>query len=168
MSHSPIHSLVAFCLIAVAAACTSVTPYQAERAGYGYTAPVIEDDIYKVTFRGNAHTSRSLVEDYLLLRMAELTRDEGLAHFSVQEQGTDCFITVRTSPTSECTIHRSHTEVFPYYSIERDPRWFWQNRSKKEFEAIAFFKMIDAGPEGAGGHVYAVSEVIERLNTLKD
>lgn len=160
--------LIAAGLLAATAACASMTPYQAERYGYGFTEPVIEDDVYKVTFRGNANTPRSTVEDYLLLRMAELTRDEGFYNFWVQEQGTDCFITVRTSPTSECTIHRSHTEVFPYYSIERDPRWFWQSRSKKEYEAIAFFKMSNAEAGLGQGQNYAANDVIERLSELKN
>lgn len=153
--------------VLVAAACTSVTPYQAERSGYGFSAPVVDGDMFKVSFRGNAETPKSLVQNYLLLRMAELTQEDGHSHFSVLERGTDCFITVRTSPTSECTIHRSHTEVFPYYSVERDPRWFWQNRAKKEYEAIAFFKMASAERELDTGHIYVASEVIERLGALK-
>lgn len=155
-------------LLLALSACATVTPYQAERSGYGYSEPIVEGDSYKVSFRGNANTSRDVVEDYLLLRMAELTLESGQTHFTVHEQGTDCFITVRTSPTSECTIHRSHTSVYPYYSLESDPRWFWQNRAKKEFEAIAFFAMNDGAASAGLPHTYVANAVVERLGHLKD
>ena len=155
-------------LLFALAACTTVTPYQAEQAGYGYSEPTVEGGTYNVTFRGNANTPREVVEDYLLLRMAELTLDEGHTHFTVKEQGTDCFITVRTSPTSECTIHRSHKSVYPYYSLERDPRWFWQSGAKKEFEAIAFFVMQDSSDSEGLEHNYLANSVVERLAHLKD
>jgi len=148
-------------------ACATATPYQAERSGYGYTEPIVEDGTYKITFRGNANTSRDLVEDYLLLRMAELTLVEGHTHFTVQAQGTDCFLTVRTSPNSECTIHKPHTAVYPYYSLERDPRWFWQSRTKTEFEAIAFFVMRDSAASQDEPHSYAARDVVDSLNHLK-
>lgn len=156
-------------LLLVVSGCAMVTPYQAERYGYGYSEPVVEEGVYKVTFHGNANTSRELLEDYLLLRMAELTLAEGHAYFTVEEQGTDCFITVRTSPTSECTIHQSHTDIFPYYSLEREPRWLWQRRttSKKEYEAIAFFVMQDDLESVDSSHTYLASEVVERLSHLK-
>lgn len=154
-------------LLILLSACATATPYQAQRSGYGYTEPIVEDGTYKVTFRGNANTSRSLVEDYLLLRMAELTLAEGHTHFTVREQGTDCFMTVRTSPTSECTIHKPHTAVFPYYSLEREPRWFWQRGTKNEFEAIAFFVMKDDAASPDETHSYVARDVVDRLSHLK-
>ena len=73
------------------AACATSTPYAPAEAnkGYGFTDQKIEDDRYRITFRGNAQTSRDAVETYLLLRAAELTLENGYDHFVVVEDDTD-------------------------------------------------------------------------------
>ena len=73
------------------AACATSTPYTAAELnkGYGFTDQKIEDDRYRITFRGNAQTSRDAVETYLLLRSAELTLENGYDYFVVVEDETD-------------------------------------------------------------------------------
>ena len=46
--------------------------------GYGFSEQRIEDDRYRITFRGNSSTSRETVENSLLYRAAELTVQTGL------------------------------------------------------------------------------------------
>ena len=73
------------------AACATSTPYAPaeDGRGYGFTDQKIEDDRYRITFRGNSQTSREAVETYLLLRAAELTLENGYDHFVVVEDDTD-------------------------------------------------------------------------------
>ncbi len=72
------------------AACVASTPYEsASRTGYGYSDQRIESDRYRVTFRGNAATSRETVENYLLLRSAEITLENGYDYFIVVENDTE-------------------------------------------------------------------------------
>ncbi|MEM7044961.1 MAG: hypothetical protein AAF543_19310 [Pseudomonadota bacterium] len=71
-------------LTAVLAACSaSPTPYQVAGEDGGYADQQIESDRYRVSFEGNAATSRETVEDFALYRAAELTLQTGNDYFKV-------------------------------------------------------------------------------------
>ena len=74
------------CLLAACAG--APTPYQQARNGYGYSEQRIEDNRYRVSFAGNAATTRQTVEDYLLYRAAELTVQTGHDWFEVSDRNT--------------------------------------------------------------------------------
>jgi len=70
-------------------ACATATPYQPKTTNlnsFGYSDTRIEPGKYRVGFRGNTSTDRSTVENYVLLRAAELTLSEGLGHFVIFEE----------------------------------------------------------------------------------
>lgn len=72
------------------AACATSTPYQPATGGinsYGYSDTRIEAGKFRVGFRGNTSTDRATVENYILLRAAELTLAEGLGHFVILDEG---------------------------------------------------------------------------------
>lgn len=85
--------LFLFSLLLLLGACagTGPTPYQpAERpGGHGYSEERISEESYRITVSGNSLTNRDLVEDYLLLRAAELTLLEGYDHFILLDRQTD-------------------------------------------------------------------------------
>ena len=55
----------------------------ADEKGYGYQDTRIESDRYRIVFAGDGATSPDLVEDYALLRAAELTVENGYDWFRV-------------------------------------------------------------------------------------
>ena len=64
-------------------ACVTATPYQAASGGinsYGYQDTKLETGKHRVSFRGNTNTDRATVENFVLLRAAELTLQDGLGH----------------------------------------------------------------------------------------
>lgn len=65
------------------------TPYQPlpteARAAGGYAEARLQDDVYRVSFRGNRYTDEEAVIDMLYLRCAELTLAAGYSHFEVNE-----------------------------------------------------------------------------------
>lgn len=81
------------------AACATATPYQPKAGGlnsYGFSDTRIETGKYRVNFRGNSSTDRATVENYILLRAAELTLADGFGHFVIIEEdeaGTSSFNT---------------------------------------------------------------------------
>jgi len=84
--------LVALGAAAALAACATATPYQsADAAGarYGYAERRIENDHFRISFRGNSLTERETVESYLLYRAAELTLEQGYDYFIVANRATD-------------------------------------------------------------------------------
>lgn len=71
---------------AVLAGCAGPTPYQPAVDGYGYTEQAIAQDRYRVTFAGNTLTSREAVDNALMYRAAELTRELDHEHFIVLDK----------------------------------------------------------------------------------
>jgi hypothetical protein len=74
-------------------ACETATPYQplqqGVQAGGGYVETRIEDDRWRVTFKGNDETARGVVETYMLYRAAELTLAQGDDWFEAAQRHTD-------------------------------------------------------------------------------
>lgn len=75
----------------LAACATAVgTPYgPADSKGYGYRETRIEADRYRVTFAGDGATPPETVEDYAMLRAAELTVGNGFDWFRVVARSMD-------------------------------------------------------------------------------
>ncbi|MCW3797220.1 hypothetical protein OMW55_05280 [Sphingomonas sp. BN140010] len=81
-------------------ACATSTPYQplgSSHARGGYSDQRIDQDHYRVSFSGNDFTSRKEVENYLLLRAAQVTLQNGYDGFTLVSKQTDP--TVRTEIT---------------------------------------------------------------------
>jgi len=69
--------------------CASPTRYErAEGYDQGYSDQRLAENRYRVTFRGNSSTQREVVEDYLLLRAAEVTLEAGYSWFVFDERST--------------------------------------------------------------------------------
>lgn len=70
-------------LTVLVAACATQTAYMPadERGDYGYTETRLTENRYRVTFTGNSLTPRESVQDYALLRAAELTLENGYDWF---------------------------------------------------------------------------------------
>jgi hypothetical protein len=84
-------SLLALAAAAVVlAGCQTVTTYHpsAEPGGVGYSDEQLAGNRYRVTFTGNSATPRETVEDYLLLRSAEVTLKAGYRYFLFDTRDT--------------------------------------------------------------------------------
>ncbi len=79
--------VIALCLLS---ACVTATPYQpAPPRGFGFSEERLDQNKFRVMFRGNSLTKRETVEDYLLYRAAELTLQNGYSHFLVIGRDTE-------------------------------------------------------------------------------
>lgn len=59
------------------------TPYQKEGFTGGYTELQLDDNAFRITFRGNANTSRENASDFALLRSAEIALNHGYKYFVI-------------------------------------------------------------------------------------
>lgn len=89
----------------IVATCATPTPYQPGDGTGGYTEKLLEQNRYRVSFRGNSLTSRETVETYLLFRAAELT----------VETGNDYFIMVERDTDSDTRYRTTYSDPWPYY-----------------------------------------------------
>jgi hypothetical protein len=114
---------------------TPYQPLQAEaRTGGGYAEARLQDDVYRVSFRGNRYTDEEAVIDMLYLRCAELTLAAGYAHFEVNESfGTFQYrlapryrgghsAVIGPQPASSLTIRMGGYESGPDYVAVPDTR----------------------------------------------
>lgn len=81
----------ALALAVVAGCATPATPYRAARDAedQGYREQRIEANRYRVSFTGNSATSREAVENFMLLRTAELTLAQGYDYFVLDDSDTE-------------------------------------------------------------------------------
>ena len=87
-----LRKLIAIAAMAGAlAACESgPTPYQPGGDGdRGYSETRIENDRWRISFKGNSMTDRETVETYMLYRGAELTLQNGYDHFTIVNRDID-------------------------------------------------------------------------------
>lgn len=84
--------ILAAAAAAMLAACATAvgTAYgPVDSKGYGFTETRIEGDRYRVTFAGDGATPQAVVEDYALLRAAELALANGYDWFRVIGKSID-------------------------------------------------------------------------------
>lgn len=69
----------------------------------GYSDMQLQDDIFRVTFSGNAYIGRGKVEDYTLLRCAELTLEQGYRYFIIIDERSGITTSSHTTPITAKT-----------------------------------------------------------------
>lgn len=80
------------------AACQTPTTYHpaTEPGGTGYTDQQLAANRYRVTFTGNSATPRVTVENYLLMRAAEVTLKAGYRWFTFDTRSTEAQTTYQS------------------------------------------------------------------------
>ena len=84
-------------------ACATTTPYQqASKAGAfdGYSETLIENDRARVSFGGNSLTDLETVENYLIYRTAEFTKERGYDYFTLIDSDLETDIRLRSRGSS--------------------------------------------------------------------
>jgi len=97
----PLVRVFAFLLAAgLLAGCMTPTPYVPRTQGQttGYTDRALTKTRYRVTFTGNSVTPRETVENYLILRAAEVTRAAGYSSFMFDTRNTKADRTYNVVP----------------------------------------------------------------------
>jgi hypothetical protein len=69
----------------------------------GYSETQLGENIFQVSFRGNAYTSRERVSDFSLLRSAELTLGNGYRYFIIIEAEKSSSLSTYTTPKTSYT-----------------------------------------------------------------
>lgn len=150
---------------------SSTTNYiVADDAGdYGYSDRKLTDTRYRVSFTGNSRTPVDLVQDYALLRAAELTIEKNFDWFEVADRsttpqvnpdtvGTEVAVSTRAGSHTRCGLLRcSTTDYSPGYSFETID---FPGRRQRYTASI---EVIMGQGSGTSNRAYNAREVIESL-----
>ncbi len=75
------------------------TSYQSEGAMGGFKETRLSENMYRVTFNGNGFTDRTRSADFVLLRSAEITLQNGYRYFTIIDAHRDTATSYHTNPT---------------------------------------------------------------------
>jgi len=96
------------------------TPYQRLKWDEGYTETQLDSNVYKVIFKSNRYTEIDMNSDFLLLRCAEVTLENGYNYFITPEENQYNELTsedsISTKPRSSRIIvcYKNKPEKFAY------------------------------------------------------
>ncbi len=159
-------------------ACATSTPYgpASQGRGYGFTDQRIEQNRYRITFRGNSVTARETVENALLYRAAELTVDLGYDYFIAVESDTQEQKSYST--TSEPAFYGRYGYGypfsrpyygFPYYAYGfgwGQPYYDSYTREITRYSAVAFIVMYKGEKPADNPQAFDAREVMANLGPL--
>ncbi len=101
-----INTLAVFTLLLASCA----TGYQEKGLTGGFSETQLGENIFRVSFNGNAYTSAERAADFTLLRSAELAVENGFGYFVIIDEDQSTELSTYTTPT------RSHTTANVYGS----------------------------------------------------
>lgn len=170
---SPIKICFIVVFIYTLSGCAAPTPYQPADP-YGFSEQQLEDDRYRIRFRGNAQTEREVVENYLLYRAAELTLAKGYDYFLLADRSIDAdtrYVYTLSAYPSYGYFHvyphqrhrhqhrRLHRSLFFEPSIEA--AW-----PITRFEAVATIKLANGEPPADRVDAFNAAELTRHLEPL--
>jgi hypothetical protein len=79
------------------------TSYQSSGSTGGYSETQLDENVFKISFRGNGFTGRERVADFALLRSAELSLQNGYKYFVVIDENSYTSNSTYTTPTTSNT-----------------------------------------------------------------
>ncbi len=145
---------------AMLAACETPAPYAPRMGGStGYTDQQLAANRWRVTFAGNTVTRREVVENYLLLRAAEITLNAGYQWF--------VFDTRAVEPRT-----RYYTQFEGWGpGFYRPFGWYWHGwdyantYASTRYNAYAEIVLLTPGQAKAEPRALAANDVIEHLRS---
>jgi len=151
------------------AGCASPTAYQpaTNEGANGYADQRLAENRYRVTFQGNSLTKRETVENYLLLRSAEVTRAAGYAWFEFDDRDTKAKTTYHTE-FADPWFGGPRFGGWYHHSWRHNP-WdpFWADSTEAvpstRYEAYAEIILLTLEQAKNDPHALQVSDVIARL-----
>lgn len=79
------------------------TSYKSKGFGGGYSETQLDENVFKVSFRGNGYTSEERASDFTFLRSAELVLKNGYKYFVVIDAKNETINNTYTTPTTSNT-----------------------------------------------------------------
>ena len=156
-------------VLALAGCATSTSYHPADGPrGTGYSDERLADNRFRVTFTGNSATRRETVENFLMLRAAEVTQKAGFDWFVFDSRDTEAKTTYHTDFVGGPGWGPGFGRRFGWYrhNWAYDP-WdpYWQTSAFPTTRYQAYAEIVLLTPEQAKAdpHALRAGDVIARL-----
>lgn len=146
-------------------ACATPTAYEpAAGTGPGHRHQKLEQDRYRVVFKGNRVTPRETVEVYLMYRAAELTKEMGYKYFSFIEKHIEKETEYNT--TNNPSVYGYYgfgPNRFPYYAYGYPWAYSTRIQTDSQYEAVAYVIMKEERTPANENYFYDAESVMQNL-----
>ncbi|EJG0889455.1 hypothetical protein HJ078_22605 [Vibrio parahaemolyticus] len=104
--------IIALAIVVALSGCA--TAYQPQGLSGGFSSTQLDNNVFAITFKGNAFTSRETANDFALLRSAEISLENGCKYFVIldgqqySQTGsftTPTYVTTNTFSTSQGSLY---------------------------------------------------------------
>lgn len=92
------------------------TSYKTDGFTGGYSETRLDENVFTVSFKGNARTSKERAADFTLMRSAELTLENGYNYFVIIDRQSYTKISTHVSPVTSNTTTTANTTGSAYGS----------------------------------------------------
>jgi len=92
-----------FVLVSLLAVAGCATPYQSKGFTGGYSEVQLDENVFKVSFRGNGYTSKERAANFALLRAGEVALRNGFKYFIIADLSNSTRDSSYTTPTQTTT-----------------------------------------------------------------
>lgn len=154
---------ILLCVSAFLVGCA--TQYQKYSFSGGYTDVKIQDNIFKVSFYGNAYISKDNVQNFALLRSAEVALENGYSYFVVLEgeSGTNqmLYTTPMTSRTYGTVNTYGNSGTYQGYTNYSGGQTYSFNKP----QTIFMIKGFKEKPEISYSVIYDAEQIKTNLKT---
>lgn len=150
------------------AACTTTTYRPAEGPrSTGYSDERLASNRYRVTFQGNSATRRETVENFLLLRAAEVTKNAGFEWFAFDQRDTESKTTY-VAAFGGSPLWGPRWGRFGFYHRSWlydpwDPYWADNPIPRTRYEAYAEIVLLTPGQAKEDPHAMNAADVIAHI-----
>ena len=79
------------------------TPYQPKSFGGGYSSIQLDKHIFKINFDGNGYSNKQRIEDFALLRSAQITLQNNFKYFVIIDKDNSTSYSTYTTPQTTTT-----------------------------------------------------------------
>ena len=139
------------------------TGYNKKGLAGGYKDVKIQDDVFKVSFNGNAYTSKTKAEDFTLLRCADLALENNYKYFIIIDEKSDIVTSGYTTPARANTsgsvqMYGNQGSYSGTTTVSGGQTFTYRKPSTSN--TIKCFK---EKPEGIGGMVYDAEQVAKNI-----
>lgn len=152
-----------FILVSLVLLVGCATAYQQEGFTGGFTETQLGENVFQITFKGNAYTSAERASDFTLLRSAELALEQGYQFFVIVDADSYSTYSTYTTPTTSKTKANAYGSGNYAYGTATTVTTGGQTIEYVKPRSTNTIVCFTERPEDTGGLIYEARFIVNSL-----